>query len=320
MNIFFTSLSSSTESPGLEGNFRTAFFNIYQSFGSAPKTAAINKHVRRANPDFMAFSECSVADFSYIQTEYAADGYTHFLDGGQSTQILAMSKYPIIFSDIVAVAGAFNAIYCEIEVNNRLVGIMSIHTAPDCVTPPCRTSESDPINEPRGWNRTIQMYSYIEYFNNRYAANSDIDGFIIQGDFNEDNRWNSPSEYTVQQPGGITKPSWLNYPIPREVFPNTFFEHFNVPTNEIPAFKVAPARDLANDINTIWTFIPNINLTLPAVLDYSCSTFPIVASELINSEVDSNDSGIEKVGEPLDFPDSRTASDHLMIVADILIQ
>ena len=295
-------------------NLRTATFNVYLTFGDTAKKTAIKNHVDRADADVVSFTETSVADFTYVQSTYTDYSYFAQSSGGGDWSLMMISKFPISYSETVSVDG-FSPLYCEISVNGKTIGILTIHAYPDCIALPCRDEWTDLIIEPNGWNRTVQMYEYMKFLNDRKIAIPSIDSFIIQGDWNEDTNWNSPDSYSSQVSGGYSKPAYLSYPVDRTTFPDTMLDYYS------GTYNIVNNLDLAGGRNTLWTFDPNSALTVASKIDYQAYTgnIQLVASEIINSEED-GPSGMEKVGSPLISTDSRDASDHLFLVSDFYVE
>lgn len=289
-------------------------FNIWLTFGSASHRAAIKRHVIRVDADLVTFTETNASDYSDIQTIYAPYGYTHFAKGTGRTSldVMFMSKYPILNSEEIPMAGRY-PLYCEVDINGDKVGVVSHHNASWCMSN-CNTSADQLPAEPMAHDRMVQLYITLKFLNDKKANDATLKGFIIQGDWNDDIANNQVATYSANVSGGMALPAYLSYPLHNGQFPLKPLEYYNGTMN----------LDLSTDLNgsthTIWEDSPNAAFKFPLRMDYIAYSDNIkyTGGEIVNSEVDAN-TGLPKVGDPLPFGDSRVASDHKAVFSDLYI-
>jgi hypothetical protein len=299
------------------GTFRTLFFNVFLHLGGAAKQLAIENHIRRANADFIGLSEVSEAtDGAILEATYTKYGYRYYeyVVAG-SLQVMFMSKAPISNAQEFVMSGR-HPLYCEVNVGLQgKIGIVTLHNDSWCVVGPCNTLPTEFPDEAMAHDRMVQAYQTLQELNDLKAADSTLKGFIIQGDWNDDYRHTQVVTYNSAPVGGVTLPAYLSYPLNNAPFPLKPLEYYNGTIN------MNLSTDLAGSENTVWANDPNAVLTLAMRMDYIAYTdsVALIDSEILNSEVDNNTTGITKYGNVLTFDDSRDASDHKMVIADFKI-
>lgn len=299
----------------INSNFRTASFNIYEGGRNATGRTAVLKHIDRVRADFLTITE--VGDIANIKPQLQARGYNHFYGVGGLHELYFASKKPIVYSytfeEDVYWKGLRNPLYCEVEVNGNLIGIISYHNASWC-TSNCNTSNTQLPQEPNAHDRMVQLYMTMKFCDDRKVAQPNLKGFIIQGDFNDDISHNQVATYNSAPANGVSLPAYLSYPLNNSPFPTKPLEAYN------GTFALDLSTDLNGDTHTVWDSTPNANLSFQMRMDYIAYSdyIQLIGGEILNSEVDAN-TGLAKVGDPLSFDDSRNASDHLLVFADFKI-
>lgn len=311
-NLIF---GSSSKEKSVVASFRTFSFNIWLNFSSTAQKNAIEKHVLRADADLVTFTETNDTDYAYVQSQYAQYGYNYFAKGSSRTSldVMFMSKYPILNYEEIPMSGRY-PLYCEVDINGYIIGVVSHHNASWCSSAPCNTSASQMPAEPMAHDRMVQLYQTLDFLNGKKANNPSLKGFIIQGDWNDDILNTQVGVYTSAPSGGTSLPAYLSYPLNNSQFPLKPLEYYNGNMN----------LDLSTDLNgsthTIWENTPNAAFTFPLRMDYIAFSddIQLVGGEILNSEVDAN-TGLTKYGAVLTSTDSRTASDHKAVFADLEI-
>lgn len=305
-------------------NFRIASFNIYNFDGTIDaKYNAIRDHINRVDADIVFLTEVSSAGYTTVQNNLASDcGYSYTARG---TEAIAgncfMSKTPL--SNVQSLTNAYiNApgggaempintgiARCEITVSNQTVTIYGVHFEPWCMTGPCANEERETLEFPRA----IQIKRVFDDYTS-YKASNPANKFIFCGDFNDDDQSPQTSSF-ASEPAGIRGTFTLGSDI---TFPYTYATY---PDQFLTGFTVLKGTDLNGDRNTIWVGDPNSAFVVAVRLDYIAigSGITLIGDEVLNSEVDSNDSGLPKVGSPLTTGSSQDASDHKLIFADLRI-
>lgn len=298
--------------------FRTASFNTYLGLavGSSAKNTAIKKHIDRVNADFLTLTETNDADVAYVTSNYPNYPYVERLSTG-TLQVMFLSKYEILNSEEINISGR-KPLYCEVEINGKKIGIVSHHNASWCITG-CNTSPTQLPTEPMAHDRCVQLYATLNFLKAKKINDTTLKGFIIQGDWNDDVTHPQVATYTdANKPSGaMTLPVGVSYPINNAQFPAEPLADANGYNGNM---HLNLSTDLNGDTYTIWANNPNAEFTFPMRADYIAYSdqIQLIGGEILNSEVDAN-TGLSKVGNPLSFDDSRTASDHKLVFADFII-
>lgn len=310
MKIFISSLGSKIKE---YTNFRISGFNIYVGFGGATKTQAIDDQVDRVGADVLGFTEMDSASDAYVRANYGAKGYDYFYGGAP---LLLCSKYPITYSETLSgVLGPRKPIYIEVTIEDFTVGVICIHNTSWCAPTPCNTSPSQLPAEPNAYDRCVEMYQTMLWCDARKLANPNLSGFVMVGDYNDDIEHPQKAQYLTQEAGGHSLPAPLTFPIDYAQFPQKPMDSYS------GTFTLDLSTDLVGQAYTIWEDTPNAAFKFPLRMDYVSYSddVELVGGEIVNSEVDSN-TGLPKYGSTLAFNDSRTASDHKMVFADLRIE
>jgi len=298
--------------------FRSMTYNIYIGGGDATRRAVIMKHVARANPDVLTFTE--TGNNNIIRGLLEPLGFFYFY--GDSSLYFA-SKYRITHSQhLTTVQGLRTPVYCEVVINRKTIGIVSIHLNSIC-SGLCHYEDYINIapKEPSAHKRLIEMYQIMDALNVRKLANPKIEGFIIQGDYNAIDNEKNVVEYLDNT--GVeeyTLPVGLSYPLANAQFPTKPQEFYSGTMN----LDTSPAFD--GSTYTWWGTPESINPILNNFthrLDYITysDNLVLVGAEILNSISDAANpsSGLTKYGDTLNFDDGYIASDHIPVIADFLI-
>ena len=315
MSLFFNLIAGTTLTRTITHTatnaFRTLSFNIYEGGRDAAGRDAVLKHIDRVNPDILTLTE--VGNIAVIQPLLEARGFGYFYGTGGIHELFFASKYPINNANEFVMSGR-NPLYCEVNINGDLVGVVSHHNASWCMSG-CNTDPSQLPAEPMAHDRMVQLYMTLKLLNDKKAAKPALKGFIIQGDWNDDILNTQVQTYSANVSGGMALPAYLSYPLDNGQFPIKPLEYYN------GTMQLNLSTDLAGSTHTIWENDPNPGFNFPMRMDYIAysDSINLVAGEILNSEVDDN-TGMSKAGSPLNFADSRDASDHKAVMADFTIQ
>jgi endonuclease/exonuclease/phosphatase family metal-dependent hydrolase len=300
---------------------RVATYNVYffddGGVGSPGSMTynAVRDILVRTDPDVIGFQELGandVADFSALATEL---GYGHTAVSGNGDcfgdlRQAVMSRFPIdSASDVTSPAGAGEFTRAPIRTvisvpgaASRLV-LYSLHH---------KAITSAGINE---FRRAIEARRVVENVQAWQAANPGDDHIVVLGDFNDDPGQTQTSQFFSEPSGG---PGCFDLGIDVT---------FPVDYSNFPHDRYAPACLTAL---TVFQEDSSIDATFPgsgSEIDYIFVSDPILnnplgspAGEIYNSARDDGVGGLPKVGSPLPSGTSTTATDHLLVFADLQME
>lgn len=330
MRLMMQSLKTSDSSANLTVNVRVATYNIYylSNVGNASFLAA-EKHILRADADILFLTEVNNTLYSNLAATVASGwGYNHIVRGETGDFGCCMlSKYPILDSQLLSsayinsITGNVGAVEMPISTGimrtrHEIEGVNFIAYGGHFNTG-MGILESTVPQEGSSYARWVNMYRVFQDIAIQEAAYPDVK-MVIMGDYNNDDditQWNSFSSTPDVMPNG-----WVGGADLQSLFP---VQHAIWPTLQLSGYNwtLLNTFDLAMVRSTwIWRVVDPNNEYYPYKFDYISHSPNVqsVGSEILFSENDSN-SGLPKVGAPLAFADSETASDHKMVFADLKV-
>lgn len=297
-------------------DFRVGFYNIYVGLQNGTKYAAIQSHIERITPDIMGLCELSEADKTTITgTLGPATGYTDFAFGGATGVVIGiMSKHTIVSSGTVTSPLGSNEfsrkpLWAIIDIGaDANVLIYVIHPTSWCLTAPCNL-ESRPTLE---FARAIEWIRIKDHIEAKRAIDSSLH-VIVMGDYNDtDDDTYQTDAFSSRPPGAILPEDDVTYPVQYATYPDYQCEQAG-----LTALK---STDLDGDRTTLWANTPNAAFPTAIKLDFiaNSSNVSVRGHEVLSSEA-TQVGGLEKYGDALLFADSRDASDHKCIFADLTV-
>ena len=251
----------------------------------------------------MGLCELAIVDDGQLETTIGVD-YDYFAYGTFSIdyQPAIMSKLPILDSGVVepGTPGEFSRrpVWALIDTGSNLKNVLVY-----CIHPTSDYTEQDEFARAVEWVRIV---------NNIHSRDTKNCAVLVIGDFNDDDLRTQTASWS-SQPAGTIAASDIAYPFYYGTYPDRQAAQAN-----LTALKMVDTDD---DRNTIWKDDPNPLITVERKLDYiaHCPNISIAGDEILNSEVSDQAQGLVKYGATLDFTDSRAASDHKAVFADLEI-
>lgn len=297
--------------------FRVGFFNIYLGLADSSHRAAVVRQIQRVRPDIMGLSEINDADHALLPT--LVEGLPNVVTQSGSLQPALITHYPVLSSGSlgsIAPASEFKRkhLWAVLDVGHatRKLLVYVIHTESWCYAAPCANVARPALEFPRAieW---IRLKQDIEA---KLKDNPQLD-VIVMGDWNDDNQSPQTDAFT-SQPDGMFQGFSLGADI---VFPVQYAPYPNYQCQQA-GLQLLESTDTDGNRNTLWVGKPNPALHAAVKIDYMAhsAAIKVMGHEILNSEVSSQAAGLPKYGKALEFANSRAASDHLMIFADMAME
>ncbi len=297
--------------------FRVGFFNIYLGLADSSHRAAVVRQIQRVEPDIMGLSEINDADHSRLTT--LVEELPNVVTQPGSLQPALITRFPVLSSGSLGSTAPANEfkrkhLWAVLDVGHatRSLLVYVIHTESWCYAGPCANVERPALEFPRA----IEWIRLKQDIQARLTENPQLD-VIVMGDCNDDNQ--SPqTDAFASQPDGIFKGFSLGadiaFPVQHAPYPNYQCEQAGL--------RLLESTDTDGNRDTIWAGKPNPGFHTAVKIDYMAHSegITVAGHEICNSEVNDPAAGLPKYGKPLEFGDSRAASDHLMIFADMAME
>ncbi len=293
------------------------FFNIYLGLARASHREAVVRQIQRVRPDIMGLSEINDADHSRLPT--LIKGLPNVITQAGRLQPALMTRYPVLSSGSLGSTAPANEfkrkhLWAVLDVGHptRNLLVYVIHTESWCYAAPCANVARPALEFPRA----VEWIRLKQDIQAKLEANPNLD-VIVMGDWNDDNQ--SPqTDVFASQPEGVFKGFSLGADI---AFPVRYGRYPNHQCQQA-GLQLLDSSDTDGNRHTIWVGKPNPAFHTAVKMDYIAHSSGITATghEILNSEVSDPAAGLPKYGEPLAFGDSRAASDHLMIFADMKME
>lgn len=297
--------------------FRVGFFNIYLGLANSSHRAAVVRQIRRVKPDIMGLSEINDADHSLLPT--LVEGLPNVVTQPGGLQPALLTRYPVLSSGSlgsVAPAKEFRRkhLWAVLDVGHerRNLLVYVVHTESWCYKGPCANVTRPALEFPRA----IEWMRLKQDIQAKLRQDPLLD-VIVMGDWNDDNQSPQTDMFT-SQPNGVFSGFALGDDI---IFP---VQHAPYPDYQCKqaGLRLLESTDTDGNRNTVWAGRPNPALQTAVKIDYIAHSVGIrvAGHEIVNSEVSDPAAGLPKYGKPLEFGDSRAASDHLMVFADMSVE
>lgn len=314
---FLTGSVSSAAPPASPVEFRAGFFNIYLGLADSDHRAAVKRQIQRVRPDIMGLSEINDADHSRLPT--LIESLPHVLTQPGGLQPALLTRYRVLESGSLGSTAPANEfkrkhLWAVLDVGHptRNLLVYVIHTESWCYHGPCPNVIRPALEFPRA----IEWIRLKEDIQAKQKEDPQLD-VIVMGDWNDDNQ--SPQTESFASPpqgmfGGFSLGADIPFPVQYAPYPDHQCEQAGL--------RPLESTDTDGNRETVWKNSPNPAFETAVKIDYIAHSKGIVVEghEILNSEVKDQEAGLPKHGAPLDFDDSRTASDHLMIFADMAIK
>ncbi len=297
--------------------FRVGFFNIYLGLANSSHRAAVVRQIQRVRPDIMGLSEINDADHSLLPT--LVEGLPNVVTQPGGLQPALITRYPVLSSGSlgsIAPANEFRRkhLWAVLDVGhaNRNLLVYVIHTESWCYVGPCENVARPALEFPRA----IEWIRLKQDIQAKLKADPQLD-VIVMGDWNDDNRSPQTDAFASQPEGifnGFALGADIVFPVQHAPYPNYQCEQAGL--------RLLESTDTDGNRNTVWGGKPNPALQTAVKIDYIAHSegVTVAGHEVLNSEVSEPAAGLRKYAAPLGFGDSRAASDHLMIFADMGIE
>ncbi|WP_218934590.1 endonuclease/exonuclease/phosphatase family protein [Rosistilla ulvae] len=297
--------------------FRIGFFNIYLGLANASHRAAVVRQIQRTAPDIMGLSEINDADHSMLRT--LVPGLPNVVTQPGGLQPALLTRYPVLSSGSLgsnAPANEFRRkhLWAVLDVGheNRNLLVYVVHTESWCYKGPCANVKRPALEFPRA----IEWIRLKQHIQAKLKQDPNLE-VVVMGDWNDDNRSPQTDAFASEPEGvfgGFALGADIDFPVQHAPYPNYQCEQAGL--------RLLESTDTDGNRNTVWAGTPNPALQTAVKIDYIAHSegVEVAGHEVLNSEVSDPNAGLRKYGEPLNFGDSRAASDHLMVFADMAIQ
>jgi endonuclease/exonuclease/phosphatase family metal-dependent hydrolase len=295
---------------------RVATYNVKNGVGS-PGTSeykAVRDVLLRTDPDVVGFQEVAVSDVAnwqqlagelgYLYTEIAGTGDSDkFNLSGFYSRLPILAVHEVI-SPSPAAEMARYPLHIEVDVPGATfpLALWTVHHK-------ALTSGED--NE---FRRAVEARRLIEDVQAYSASRSPLAPVVVLGDFNDDNAQFQTLEIT-SLPSGLP-PSYVlgsdvTFPVPYRTFPDERYGAAGLT-------PLSLYQEDTSDLSTFAAFGSRLDYVLVNdAAGIHAAQLPI--GEVYNSLHDDGIGGVPKAGSPLPAPTSATASDHLLLFADLTL-
>ncbi|WP_417745027.1 endonuclease/exonuclease/phosphatase family protein [Rosistilla oblonga] len=297
--------------------FRIGFFNIYLGLADTSHRAAVVRQIQRTAPDIMGLSEINNADHSLLPT--LVPGLPNVVTQPGGLQPALLTRYPVLSSGSLGSTAPANEfrrkhLWAVLDVGHesRNLLVYVVHTESWCYKGPCANVKRPALEFPRA----IEWMRLKQDIQAKLKQDPNLD-VVVMGDWNDDNRSPQTDAFAAQPDGvfsGFVLGADIGFPVQHAPYPNYQCEQAGL--------RLLESTDTDGNRNTVWAGTPNPALQTAVKIDYIAHSegIKVAGHEVFNSEVSDPDAGLRKYGEPLNVGDSRAASDHLMVFADMAIE
>ena len=314
----------------------TAINSVYPDLAAVTAhQQAIDRHFDRYQPDVAVLCELSNADRQHVSTTFAArHNLPHVIFGNAgSFELAILSRFPIVSWGVVESppgANEFerNPVWAELDLGNeRKVRVYGVHASSICLAAPCSPEN---LNTRQEFLRLVQGRRLAEHIAAAHVVESMLT--VAVGDFNDD--VHQPQTATFSEvPANIWAPFVLGADLAAEmaeaplVYSNNDLSYPDLAMSAAGLTRV-PLFDRHGSPHTIPSAAQGSRNAAfqwgPLTADYAYVMGATAQGQIANSETEpyspkTSNGEFPAYGEPLLRGDSVTASDHNMLVLDVVI-